>query len=225
MVHVMRSGWRYPLLLVLPLLLPAVIAGLVVDLARTAGAVSCERERSKEQMSSAVELSGDDSKLLGRLEAAERTGQLDDLEIEYWVGGGLPPPHHRSDQLRMMPVDGKPTTEVFQAIFDRERPDVGYIEYRVPLAPDDLRAVATLIRETGVFFETFDEQQKPDVMDILRTEIELSSGDGSKKVKRVYYRSVPGALTPLAARVKAITDRVRAQGQKRYFDRGGNVLP
>lgn len=171
------------------------------------------------------QLSADDSKLLGRLEAAERTGQLDDLEIEYWVGGGLPPPHHRSDQLRMMPVDGEPTTEVFQATFDRDRPDVGYIEYRMPLVPDDLRFAARLIRETGVFSRTFDEEQKPDVTDILRTEIEVSSVDGTKKVKRVYYRSVPGALEPLALRLKVIADRVRAGGQKRYFDRQGNVLP
>lgn len=172
-----------------------------------------------------AQLSTDDSKLLSRLVVAERTGQLDDLEVEYWVGGGLPPPHHRSAQLRMMPVDGKPTTQVFEATFDERRPEVGYIEYRMPLAPGDLRDVARLIRETGIFFQKFDEEQKPDLMDILRTEIEVSNVGGTKKVKRIYYRSVPGALEPLATGVKVIADRVRAQGQKRYFDRRGKVLP
>jgi hypothetical protein len=174
---------------------------------------------------SAILLSADDRELLGRLEAAETTGRLEDLEIEYWIGGGLPPPHHRSDQLRFLLVDGKPTIELNVTTFDPKRPDVSSIEYRAPLAPDELRALATSIRETGVFLKTFPEEQKPDQLDILRTEVVVSTRDRSKHVKRVYYRSVPGALEPLAARVMRISDRLRAEGRKRVFDANGKELP
>jgi hypothetical protein len=175
--------------------------------------------------SSATPLSADDRELIGRLEAAETKGHLEDLEIEYWVGGGLPPPHHRSDQLRFLLVDGKPTIELNVATFDPKRPDLSSIEYRAPLAPDDLHAVATSIRETGVFLKTFPEEQKPDQLDILRTEVVVSTRDRSKHVKRIYYRAVPDALAPLAAHVRRISDRLRAEGKKRLFDANGKELP
>lgn len=203
----------------------ALAQGVGISMSIGIASLSCG-ERSKEQVSSSsTHLSEEEARLVAQLQSAEATGRLDDLELEYWIGGGLPPPHHRSDQLRFLLLDGKPTIELNVETNDEKRPGLAMIEHRAPLVPDELRAVAKLIRETAVFSRRYPEENKPDVADILHTEVVLMSGDRSKSAKRTYYKSPPTDLEALTGHMKRISDRLRAEGQKRYLDREGKELP
>lgn len=174
---------------------------------------------------SKVQLSQEETALLARLETAEKTGQLQDLEVEYWIGGGAPPPYSRSDQLRFMVAEGKGVMELNKQTFDEKRPDVVLVEYRLPLEPSELRAVAGLFRETAVFQTRFPEEQKPDVADILRTEVTISSADRKKRLTRTYHQAMPAALAPLRERMTALSERLMKQGTKRCLDRDDKELP
>ena len=173
---------------------------------------------------SKVQLTQEETALVGRLEAAEKTGQLQDLEIEYWIGGGAPPPYSRSDQLRFMVAQGSAWLELNKQTFDEKHPGVVLIEYRLPLGASDVRAVATLLRETALFRSRFPEEEKPNVADILRTEVTLSSADGKKSLKRTYYQTMPGALATVREHMAALSERLVKEGTKRCLDRNDKEI-
>lgn len=174
---------------------------------------------------SKVQLSQDEKALLDRLEAVERTGRSDDLEVEHWIGGGAPPPYSRSDQLRLLAGPGHPSMELNIQTFDPQDPAVRMVQYRAPLGAHELRAVAKLVRETAVFSSRFPEEEKPAVADILRTEVTLSSDKGAKFARRTYHRAAPPALAPLVERMQQITERLKREGTKRCLDLHGKEVP
>ena len=59
--------------------------------------------------------------VLRRVQAAAEAGELLGVELEWYVSGGLPPPHTRSDQLRLRVEDGREAI-----VFARERWDVAF---------------------------------------------------------------------------------------------------
>jgi len=168
--------------------------------------------------------SRDEAALIQRLQKVESTGQLEDMEIEYWIGGGLPPPYYRSDQLRFLVLEGRPTIVLNVATRDPERPEVATVQFRAPLGSDELQNVARLLRETGVFPERKRKEETAAPADVLRTEIALLSEDRTKEVKKTFYGAAPKGLEPLLAEIRRITDRVRREGIRRYLDRSGREV-
>jgi hypothetical protein len=154
-----------------------------------------------------------------QLRRCEATGRMDGLEIEYWTGGGHPPPYFRSDQFRLLTVGGIEMLEFDTLAYaPRFRGEALILEFQLPARPEDVRTVARLLRETGVFTDRYPEEEDPRTSDILRTEVMVTVG--GREHKRVYYRRIPEALKPLDAEVERHISWVRTKGKLAVFYKG-----
>lgn len=202
---------------------PVAITVAILMLATATNSAYGQKE-VKEHIDPITSNSRDEAGLIRRLQKMESTGQLEDMEIEYWIGGGLPPPYYRSDQLRFLVLEGRPTIVLNVATRVPERPEVATVRFQAPLGSDELQKVAKLLRETGVFPERNRKEEKAGPADALRTEISLLSGDRTKEVKKTFYGAAPMGLEPLLSEIRRITDRVRQEGTRRYLDRSGREV-
>jgi hypothetical protein len=182
---------------------------LIVALAIPGSAVACSScsasvQEGEKSMDTWVETA---------LRASEKTGKLDGLEIEYYVGGGLPPPHYVSDQFRMLVRDGRDVLEVATPNYAANPPrGASYPRdvYTLAATPEDVRTVARLILEAGAF-HTVPPDGGTAPADALRTELEVSLA--GKAAKRVYRGREPAELPKLRPAIEALFAAVRARGQ------------
>jgi hypothetical protein len=167
---------------------------------------------------------GQDSsgEFLARLERSAQTGRLDGLEIEYWVGGGLPPPHYRSDQFRLLTVQGRDTLEIARPLWDDGFKPPQLIEkFQRPANMLDVRHIARLILDAGVF--TAQHEDKPAVGDGLSTEVIVTAG--GTKHQRVYRGRVPPKLRALEADVERLRLTLEREGVRSVFHQGKRLVP
>jgi hypothetical protein len=146
------------------------------------------------------------------LERIERSGKLDGVEIEYYVGGGAPPPYTRNDQLRFHTHEGREVVEFAKSNFKYPEYNPYPLDiYRLPVEPADVCAIVKLIRAGNAFGTHYPEETNPRSADIIRTELVITrEGD---EATRVYYMHVPAALAPLEKEVEAMIERVKAKGE------------
>jgi len=161
-------------------------------------------------------------KVLAKLRQSGQSGRLDGLEIEYWVGGGLPPPRYRSDQLRLLCVDGRDTVEFAKMCFDDHYDPPSLNEkWQVPATGVDVREMVRLLLEGSVFTTHYPEEDDPGIADILSTEVIATfSGD---ELKRRYYRKPPESLAPLVRAAEALIDRAKREGERGLYHQGKRV--
>jgi len=148
------------------------------------------------------------------LRAAEKTGKLDGLEIEYYVSGGLPPPHYVSEQFRLLVRDGHDVLEFATPNYDPKLPQgASYPKdiYTLPATPEDAKTIARLVLASGAFRESASDAGAPAPADALRTELEVTGG--GKTAKCVYLGREPAELPKLREAVEALIERVKAHGQ------------
>lgn len=152
---------------------------------------------------------------------AER-GRLDGVTIEYWVGGGLPPPLYRSDQFRLLTADNNDLLEFARPYRDPAARREGLVEkFQLAAHPSDIRGLARLILDTGVFSRHFPEEKDPGRADALATEVIV--GIGGREFKRRYFTAAPQPLEPLRAEVERLVQRLVASGKRRLFFQGKPV--
>jgi len=160
--------------------------------------------------------------LAARLSRCEHSGRLDGLEIEYYVSGGLPPPHYRSDQFRCLTVDGRELIELARPKFDR-----GYTinypveKFQLPAEPENVRTVARLLREGRVFDATYPEERRPDIADILSTEVLAT--EGGRQTKKVYYQKPPEPVMPLDEFVAGARKLLVTRGERGLYHLGKRI--
>ena len=65
---------------------------------------------------------------LADLDRLARLGRLDGVTLEYWVGGGLPPPYYRSDQSRLLTSGGRDLLEFARPCHDPINRHEGLVE-------------------------------------------------------------------------------------------------
>jgi hypothetical protein len=167
---------------------------------------------------------GPDSRrdFLARLERSAQTGRLDGLTIEYWVGGGLPPPHYRSDQFRLLTVEGRDTLELARPLWDDAfKPPQLVEKFQRPADAADVRRVAHLILDAGVFREPHDE--KPTGGDMLSTEVIVTAG--GTMLQSVYRGNVPPALRALETEVERLRLALEREGARSVFHEGTRLVP
>jgi hypothetical protein len=159
---------------------------------------------------------------LARLERSAQTGRLDGLEIEYWQGGGLPPPYYRSDQFRVLTVEGRDTLELARPLWDKafEPPQLTETFQR-PATPADVRHIARLILDAGVFRERHEEKSR--IGDGFSTEIIVTAG--KTRLKNVYQQSVPPKLRALEAEVERLRLALERDGTRSVFHDGKRLEP
>jgi hypothetical protein len=156
----------------------------------------------------------DDETAVALLKAAEESGKLPEgMEIEHYVGGGLPPPHLRSDQLRLMVREGH---LVFRFVTPDFKAEVKQNEsyprkvYERAATPDEVRKIARLVRESGAFGNP-PPASGPPVRDRLRTELVILRG--GQEAKRVYPGAEPPELTKLRAEIGPLVADLKAHGK------------
>lgn len=154
-----------------------------------------------------VEVDPTVSTALARMEA---TGKLEGTEFEHYIGGGLPPPYYRSEQLRFLSQDGHDTIQ-FAAPNYSSKPakDTPYPRdvYQLPAQPDDVTTLAHILRVGRAFDASAPVVKIPDS---VRTELVLTAAG---KPHKAVYQGLPTALDPLDAFVDALIARVKAQGK------------
>ncbi|MEK7404378.1 MAG: hypothetical protein AAB225_04660, partial [Acidobacteriota bacterium] len=146
---------------------------------------------------------------------AER-GHLNGVTIEYWVGGGPPPPFYRSDQFRLLTVENSDILEFARPYHDPKKKLEGLVEkFQLAAQPSAVRRLAQLIIDTGVFRQRFPEEKDPGRADALSTEVIVSIG--GREFKRRYFTGLPKPLEPLRAEVDGLVQRLLAGGKRQIF--------
>ncbi|MGC9971515.1 MAG: hypothetical protein ABSE56_13100 [Bryobacteraceae bacterium] len=146
-------------------------------------------------------------------------GRLEGVTIEYWVGGGPPPPYYRSDQFRLLTVENRDTIEFARPYHDPAAKLEGLVEkLQLPAQPSEVRGLAKLILDTGVFERQFPEEKDPGQADSLATEVIVSIG--GREFKRRYFTASPKPLEPLRAEVERLVQRLTASGTRQVLSQG-----
>lgn len=172
----------------------------------------------------APDRSGDDASGAGppplpEIARLAEQGRLNGVTIEYWVGGGPPPPFYRSDQFRLLTVENRDMLEFARPYHDPTRKLEGLVEkFQLAAQPSDVRRLAKLIIDTGVFQQQSPEEKDPGRADALTTEVIVSIG--SREFKRRYFTGSPKPLEPLRAEVDRLLQRLVASGKREIFHHG-----
>jgi hypothetical protein len=153
------------------------------------------------------------------LRDVEATGSLGGVEFEYYVGGGLPPPHYRSDQLRLLVIDGIDTFEFVTPKYDSELDPYPNYRYRLRASREEVRRVARLVRESGVL-ET-SPPPKPAVEDLLRFEFLLRRG--AVNVEKVFYGGLPSEYGSLRGELDRLVGDLKSGGERRLTHKGVEI--
>ena len=151
---------------------------------------------------------------LAALKKAEATGKLDGLEIEHYIGGGMPPPYYRSEQFRLYGDAGRDTLAFVTPDYTA---NVGQGEayprsaYRIASTPAEVTTIARLVRESGAFDMAPPSDAGP--ADAFRTEVVVMLG--GKEVKRVYPGAAPPELAKLREAINKVIEHIKANGVHR----------
>jgi hypothetical protein len=165
---------------------------------------------------------GDETTLLEVLGTVEKRGELQGLELEVWTGGGEPPPHYRSDQFRLLSWNGRDTIQFARPLYYPGREPSALIEkFLMPAKPDEVKALARLIREACVFTKRYAEEENPGIADIYSTEVIVTVN--GKAHQRRYFRRVPEAVKPLLDEVGRLTAKVKFGGKRGLYEKGKEV--
>jgi hypothetical protein len=195
-----------------PLNVPIIFGGRHTDNSMPADQKKRNEERGIMNVS-------DSKGILRLLENCENSGNLQGVTIEYWIGGGLPPPYYRSDQFRLLTVSGRDMLEYSTLKWDKNPERTGLQEkFSLPAQPSDIKSVARLLREKQVFVKKYAEEDQPGIADILSFEIIVSSGVGQEK--RTYYRKLPEDLASLRTLLETLIDRAKSKGKKELRRQG-----
>ena len=160
--------------------------------------------------------------LAERLAAVAATGRLDGLTLEYWKGGGLPPPLYRSEQLRVMMAGGREVVEFANMFFDKNyKPDTLHEKWTVAATPEELRALARAMLDVHVLDGDFAESVNPGVADAFSYEIIVTAN--GREDKRVFYKSLPSSLVNLGRLFDAMIARAKAQSPRTVFHQGRQI--
>ena len=165
-----------------------------------------------------------DDLILEQIAGSERTGTLDGLEIEFWKGGGLPPPDYKSDQLRLMTTGGRDVIEFASLKWDsRFDPPQVHEKWVVAANSVEIRKLAHLLQSTHVFTKQYPEEQNPGIADIFSYEV-LVTAKGREE-KRTYYQNLPEELRPLQANFESLIELAKTQGSRGLYHQGKEVKP
>jgi hypothetical protein len=151
------------------------------------------------------------------LAQAQETGRLDGAGVEYFVGGGLPPPYYRLDSLRVMTREGRDIIQLDVPNWDpalAEGSKVPMDVYTLPATGADVALIARLFQDAFRGPEPSRGDAPP--RDRLRTEIVVvADAVNGRRMTRVYDGAAPPELAALTKAVEMLTARAKAEGTYR----------
>lgn len=138
--------------------------------------------------------------LRARLERVVASKKLDGLEIEFWTASGAAPPARRSQQLRLLEVDGCDTVEFARTKPADEMP-LPLDRFRVEARPEDIASFAQLLLSVVESAEPSRPlRADPDIT-------RISVHESGRSASRTWYaRPVPdlGAIVEEASRLATL---------------------
>ena len=160
--------------------------------------------------------------IMATIVEAAQNGRLGGLTIEYWVGGGQPPPYYRSEQFRVSEKDS-----VDQMVFsilrfdDRYEPPQLSETFSLPARRENIQTIAQLLIAASPFSHQFPEENNPGNPSAISTELIVSSGED--RVEKRFFGSVPEALVPLSNEVTRLIEKTEAEGEHCWYHNGERV--
>jgi hypothetical protein len=154
--------------------------------------------------------------ILTLLRRWEATGRLGGAQLEYRTEDGQPPSQHRFEQLRLLAVNGRDTLQFATVAHARtyDPPEL-VLRFQLPAQPQNVQALARLIREAQVFTTRRVEQARPQRADTLTTEVAVFAPGGLRW--RRYHGRIPEALARLREEVERLIRLVRTRGKLTAF--------
>ena len=164
----------------------------------------------------------DEKRIRQAVAHAAETGQLAGLMVEFWRGGGLPPPLYRSEQLRLLTQDGADTAVFANLVFDERfnPPDV-HEKWTVRVTADDIHEVARLLKETSVLEDAYAGQPAPAVADGTTTELIVSLGE--PQILRKFGPKLPEHLAKLEEVFQRLIATAKEKSPKVLYHEGKKV--
>jgi hypothetical protein len=147
----------------------------------------------------------------GELRAVEASGRTDGREIEYFVGGGGPPPLYQLDQLRVMTREGRDVIEFGEPNYKHKLAEGNRVPndiYTLPATSDDVQLMARLFRAAFQALAPI----LPPVPERHAVRTELVVRAKGKEVVRVYAGGEPSDLASLRSVAEGLIARAKAQG-------------
>lgn len=161
----------------------------------------------------------DGAMLARELARCEQTGAIGHVTIEYWVGGGLPPPNYRSEQLRMFATTTGTVLEFAKVIWDKNYdPPNLHQKWTIPATPEDVRQLAHLLSTSGLLTIAANPPRPTDRPDAIAREFIVGVKDTTEMTVRFEQPAeVPQALLQ---HVEGLVKRVQASAQPVLFHQG-----
>jgi hypothetical protein len=154
-----------------------------------------------------------ESNVVAALDRVEKTGQLDGVSIEYWIGGGLPPPYYRSDQFRLFQDAGEAVIQFVRRRHDENVKPPDFLErFRMKSNPTVVRTIAARIRETGAFRRPLPDEGRSEASDRLRTELGITISGEEHLL--VFDGPAPPSLDPLRVEIERLTELLLKSGRR-----------
>ena len=158
-----------------------------------------------------------------KLALAATTGRADGLTIEYWIGGGQPPPYYRSEQLLVTSHDDRLTITQAVMRFPPRLAPAEVLEIRTLTSDDEeLRRLAEELISTQFDVAVFEEESDPPIGRVISHQISVRFKNA--ELRKTSYRHLPAQLGAFEKLAKQITANVKDQG-KRTWRHKGNEIP
>lgn len=144
------------------------------------------------------------------------------MTIEYWIGGGQPPPYYRSEQL------------LFKTTGDRDIVELAILRYHPRLTPAEVtqvdstnchyevvKAMAATLLATHLEDTTFAEEADPQVGSVISHEINIQIGE--VKLQKKFYRQLPAEFDTFKDLVDQIKFKTIGDGKRTWRHKGHDI--
>lgn len=168
---------------------------------------------------SVAAVTGAQVSIIPKMKSAAKDGRLDGMQIEYWVGGGQPPPYYRSEQFRLLSQGEEVQMEFAVLRFHPKLiPNEVTEKYTLRGIAEDVRGIARMLLDLRVFEIHFPEENDPSIGGVISHEIAVAAG--KVEMKRTYYRTMPLDLTPLEKLLQKMIAKTREKGLHSWHHQG-----
>lgn len=160
--------------------------------------------------------------IIEKLTAAAQTGRCDGLTIEYWIGGGQPPPYYRSEQFRIKGLGDRIKIELATMRFQNRFTPPEVLEiYSVLSDGDELKQLATELLATQFHEAEFIEEADPQIGGVISHEISIHF-EKHKLTKR-YFRQLPAAFATFEELSKTLKKQLTKSGKRTWTHKGHEI--
>ena len=157
-----------------------------------------------------------------KLALAAKTGRADGLTIEYWIGGGQPPPYYRSEQLLVTSHDDRLTIDLAIMRFHPRLTPQEVLEVRTQTSYDEeLKQLATELLATQFDVTVFEEESDPRIGSVISHQISVRFK--KSELRKNYYRHLPAQFSAFEELSGKLTANAKEKGKRTWRHKGHDI--